>query len=122
MKELEVKIIQKILNSPLNERNEYTKILSLREFLKLKKSHRKDKKSSYLYIFSNGIKEPLLISEKIKNLFKNLILRTKSIKTLDEMEIENIKRDYIQKKYFLIFIILTAIISTLITILIGQIF
>lgn len=122
MKELEVKIFQKILNSPFNQRNEYTKFLSQSEFLRLKKRHKKDKSSSYQYLFSNGTKEPMLISEKINYLFKNIFKKTKSVKTIDEMETENIRRDYIQKKYFLIYIILTAIISTIITILIGHLF
>ena len=55
MKELEVKIIQKILNSPLNERNEYTKILSLREFLKLKKAW----------------KEEIIFESNLNNIFSN---------------------------------------------------
>lgn len=109
-----VEITRSAINHPLNIRDTHIEFLTKKEFLNLKKKANKDKKNTYHFTILSGQNEPLLFTEKLKfklNKFKKAFIIEKSIK---QMQDANIKREYIQKKYFWIILIITAIISALI--------
>lgn len=119
-KDFEVEITKSAINHPLNLRNVNIEFLSKKEFLKLKKNAKKDKKNKYHFHILSGQKEPLLFIEKFKNQFNNFKKTFKIEKSIRQMQDENIKREYIQKKYFLIILIITAIVSALIGKFLGE--
>lgn len=118
-KDYEVEITRSAINHPLNIRDSHIQFLTKKDFLNLKKKAKKDKKNKYHFTILSGQKEPLLFIEKLKiqqNNFKKTFIVEKSMKQIQD---ENIKREYIHKKYFWIILIITAIISALIGKLLG---
>lgn len=120
MQEFQIKVFKKYINHPLNVRTEDYIVLNRKAFLKYKRSIRKDKTCEYSLIILNGEKEPLLLKEKLQIIAKKIKRRLKNQKTIQEMEVENTKREYIQKKYFWIILIGTLILGSLITILLED--
>jgi thermostable 8-oxoguanine DNA glycosylase len=122
MQEFQIKVFKKYINHPLNVRTEDYIVLNRKAFLKYKRSIRKDKTCEYSLTILNGEKEPLLLLEKLQIIAKKIKRRLKNQKTIQEMEVENTKREYIQKKYFWIILIGTLILGSLITILLEDFF
>ncbi|MDP8313726.1 MAG: hypothetical protein RAP70_01460 [Candidatus Celaenobacter antarcticus] len=113
-KEFKVKILESAINHPFNIKHEYNKFLTKKEFWDLKKKAKKDNKNNYHFTILSDQEEPLLFEEKLKNqlnkIKKNFLIK----KSIKQMQNENIKREYIHKKYFWLILIITAIISALI--------
>jgi len=120
MKDFRVEIIKKPLNHPLNVQYTDVELLNKKEFLKLKRRIRKDRKCKYSITVLSGQKEPLLFSEKL-NTWMNRIKRIFVIKkTIAQMQTENTKREYFHKKFFWLIVIATAILSATIGILLKN--
>jgi len=120
MESYEITIKKKPKNHPLNVEYEETKTLTKKEFVKFKRNIKKDKKNNFKYSVLSGETEPLLLSEKIILCFRWFISKLPKKKTISQMQVENIRREYYHKKYFWFYIIITAIISSIITIIIGS--
>jgi hypothetical protein len=122
MQEFQIKVFKKYLNHPLNFRIEDYIVLNRKAFLKYKRSIRKDKTCEYSFTILSGQEEPLLLIEKLQIIVKKIKRRIKAQKTIQEMEVENTKREYIQKKYFWIILIGTLILGSLIAIFLENFF
>lgn len=122
MQEFQIKVFKKYINHPLNFRTEDYIVLNRKAFLKYKRSIRKDKTCEYSLTILNGEKEPLLLIEKLHIIIKKIKRRLKNQKTIQEMEVENTKREFYHKKYSWLILIGTLILGSLITILLENFF
>jgi len=119
MKKFWIKYTYGYKNDPLHFQTTKEEVLTKREILKLKRSFRVKKDFYYSIESLDGEKVPLSFSEKVNNFTNKIIKRFQRKKTIDEMQLEKIRIDNYWKKYKWVYIIISAIVVSIIGYLIN---